>query len=136
MLKTMRYYSHHTKPLRTSVSKVIGGGCKSLNTSNLRKFEVSLFMFFVASFLCLSCQKEAFRYPEMQAYYAESCLLPVATGDSITRFAHKVDSFVADYPDAKADPLYPGIRENIQKVWFRFTVTVDTAWAGHIYVYY
>jgi hypothetical protein len=72
----------------------------------------------------------------MQAYYAESCQLPIVSSDSITRFAHKVDAFVAAYPDAKADPLYPGIRENIQKVWFRLTITVNDEWDGETFIYF
>ena len=132
----MKYDTLHTKPLGISLPTPIRGGGKSLIINTLHRRFVFVFIIFLASFLCLSCQKEAFRYPEMQAYYAESCQLPIVSGDSITRFAHKVDAFVAAYPDAKADPLYPGIRENIQKVWFRLTITVNDEWDGETFIYF
>ena len=63
--------------------------------------------------LFVSCEKELFHYAEISEYHAESQQLDVATTDSIARFSSKVHGFVAQHPDAKDDPLYPEILENI-----------------------
>ena len=111
----------------------IGGG-KFLSSTTLRSLFLPVLIISVAfSFLCTSCEKEVTRYAEMQAYYTESCQLPVATADSVSRFAHKVSDFVTLYPAAQEDPLYPQIQENIQKSWFRLKIEVNTEWDGETY---
>ena len=129
-LKTMmKHYRYTSKPLRISDLKLIGGG-KTLNFSVLRNSLISFSFILVVSFLCLACSKETSRssYPEMQAYYVESCNLGVAAIDSVQRFSQKVDAFVALHADAKDDPLYPRIQENIQTVSIRLGFNVNEDW--------
>ena len=64
----------------------------------------------------------------MQAYYAESCNLGVATTDSVQHFTQKVNTFVTQHTDASADPLYPRIQENIRSASFRLNITIDDEW--------
>jgi hypothetical protein len=64
----------------------------------------------------------------MQAYYAESCNLGVANGDSVQRFKQKVDAFVAQHTSAAGDPLYPQIVGNIRNAWIRLNITLDDEW--------
>ena len=86
----------------------------------------------IVSFLCLACSKETSRmsYPEMQAYYAESCNLGVAATDSVQRFSQKVDTFVTQHTDAKDDPLYSKIQANIESVWVRVRIELGDDWEG------
>ena len=74
---------------------------------------VFLFLLITLSFVFASCEKQAESYEEMKQYYAESCNLLSAQADSIKRFSTKVEAFVSQHPDAKTDPLYPQIEENI-----------------------
>lgn len=58
-----------------------------------------------------SCSKELIDAPveNMEYFYYESCGLTKVEGDSIIRFATKVDTYVTHYPETKADPYYPEI---------------------------
>ena len=87
---------------------------------------------FIVSFLCLACSKETSRssYPEMQAYYAESCHLGVAVADSVARFSQKVDAFVTQHTDAQQDPLYTRIQQNIQTACTRLGIYINDEWDG------
>ena len=80
--------------------------------------------------MCFSCSEETSvsQYPEMQAYYAESCNLGVATTDSVQHFTQKVNTFVTQHTDAANDPLYPQIVGNIQSACFRLNITIDDEW--------
>ena len=131
----MKHSTYISKPLRISVLKLIGGG-KSLKTSALHHSLSFLSIPVIVSFLCLACSKETSRssYPEMQAFYAESCHLGVAVADSINRFSQKVDAFVTQHTDAKDDPLYPRIQENIRSVSFRLNIYINGDWDGETHV--
>ena len=85
---------------------------------------------FIVAFLCLACSEETSRmsYPEMHAYYVESCNLGVAAIDSVQRFSQKVDAFVTQHADAKDDPLYPRIQQNIQSVRIQLGFNVNEDW--------
>ena len=128
-----RHYTYISNPLIIRVLKLIGGG-KTLNISVLRNSLIPLFVLTIVSFLCLACSKETSvsqpQYPEMQAYYVESCHLSVAATDSVQRFMQKVDTFVTHHTDAKQDPLYPRIQENIRSASFRLNINVDDEWDG------
>ena len=78
--------------------------------------------------LFVSCEKELFHYAEISEYHAESQQLDVATTDSIARFSSKVQGFVAQHPDAKDDPLYPEILENINMATLNITITTHDEW--------
>jgi hypothetical protein len=83
-----------------------------------------------------SCQKEVQRYDEMRLYHGESLTLHQVQADSVVRFSDKVNAFVARYPAAAEDPLYPEIRANIRAALVTFTITVDDEWDGEIRVEY
>ena len=127
----MKHYTYTSKPQGNTSLKLIGGG-KTLNFSVLHNSLISFFVLIIVSFLCPACSKETsisqYQYPEMQAYYAESCHLSVAATDSVQRFMQKVDTFVTHHTDAKQDPLYPRIQENIRSASFRLNINVDDEW--------
>ena len=92
--------------------------CKNLRTASLLNRPPIVALLHQASascgrvFLCLflamfaftfvACEKEiSHDYPELQAYYTESCHLNVATRDSVLRFTNKVADFVEVNPEAK-----------------------------------
>ena len=129
----MKHHTYTPKSLKVSGLRLIGGG-KTLNISVLRNSLIPLSLSFIVSFLCLACSKETSvsqpQYPEMQAYYVESCHLNVAATDSVQRFMQKVDTFVTHHSDAKQDPLYPRIQENIRSASFRLNINVDDEWDG------
>ncbi len=133
--KTMERDIFTSKPLRISGLKLIGGG-KTLNISVLRTSLISLFFSFIVSFLCLACSKETSRssYPEMQAYYVESCHLTEVAEDSVIRFSQKVNAFVLQHADAMDDPLYPKIRENIKAVKVKSGFYVNPEWDEEVNV--
>ena len=129
----MKHYTYTSKPQGITSLKLIGGGkfsCSAL----LRHSLIPLSLSFIVSFLCLACSKETSvsqpQYPEIQAYYVESCHLSVAATDSVQRFMQKVDTFVTHHTDAKQDPLYPRIQENIRSASFRLNINVDDEWDG------
>jgi len=83
-----------------------------------------------------SCEKEVQRYDEMRLYHGESLTLHQVSADSVVRFSDKVKAFVARYPAAAEDPLYPEIRANIRAALVTFTITVDDEWDGETYISY
>lgn len=125
----IRHNTYTSKSLKYSDLQLIGGG-KTLNISVLRSSLIFFSFLFIVSFLCLACSKETSRmsYPEMQAYYAESCNLGVAASDSIARFRQKVDTFVTQHADAKDDPLYSRIVDNIKSAWVRLNMNLGDDW--------
>ena len=127
----MKYNAYTSKLLKISALKLVGGG-KSLSISVLRHSSILFIILIIVSFLCLACSKETSvsHYPEMQAYYAESCNLGVAATDSVQRFAQKVNAFVTLHTDATDDPLYDRICDNIQSAWIRISITINEDWDG------
>ena len=89
----------------------------------------------IFAFTFVACEKEiSHDYPELQAYYTESCHLNVATRDSVLRFTNKVADFVEVNPEAKYDPIYPEIVNNVNHVLFG--VWINTEWDGEEHLYY
>ena len=87
------------------------------------------------AFAFVACEKDiSHDYPELQAYYMESCHLNVATRDSVLRFTNKVADFVEVNPEAKYDPIYPEIVNNVNHVLFG--VWINTEWDGEEHLYY
>ena len=98
-----------------------------------RVFVCLLLTLFLLTFT--ACEKEiSHDYPELQAYYTESCHLNVATRDSVLRFTNKVADFVEVNPEAKYDPIYPEIVNNVNHVLFG--VWINTEWDGEEHLYY
>ena len=62
---------------------------KAVGGAFLFKALRTLPLIFSILFLTASCQKEQTRYPEIQAYHAESQNLRVATADSVALFSQK-----------------------------------------------
>lgn len=95
-----------------------------------------LVLFFIGCLLVLGCEKQVVSegYPEMEAFYTESCTLPAVTIDSVKTFSAKVDNFVANYPGSKSHSLYPKIRENIKSASLRIIIECDTTWDGETHI--
>lgn len=130
----MKHDRYSSKPAGRPAQKLIGGG-KTLNISVLRFATFPLVLIIIVSFLCLACEKEiSHDYPDMQAYYAESCHLPEVTRDSVLRFANKVADFVDLYPEAKYDPVFPDIVNNVNNVLFG--VCINAEWDGEEHITY
>ena len=102
-------------------TKAVGG---VFSKGTLRTLPLILLMVL----LFVSCEKELFHYAEITEYHAESQQLDVVTTDSIARFSSKVQGFVAKHPDAKDDPLYPEILENINMATLNITITTHDEW--------
>ena len=108
----------------THINKALRGIGNKIFT--LRILPFILFMLFLTA----SCEKEVTRYPEIQAYHIESLNLYVASADSVGNFSQKVQSFVVRHPDAKEDPLYPEIQQNIKQNLLRLSITINDEWDG------
>lgn len=94
-----------------------------------------LFLFAIC-FMAVGCEKEVISegYPEMEAFYTESCALPAVTIDSVKTFSAKVGNYVTKYPESKSHSLYPKIQENIKSASLRITIVCDTIWDGETYI--
>lgn len=70
---------------------------------------------FLAASVFSVCSKEVIEAPveNMEYFYHESRGLTKVEGDSIIRFASKLDTYVTHYPETKSDPYYPEIVDNI-----------------------
>ena len=125
----MKCYTYKSTPLGSKSAIAVLGG-KFLYSALLRHALIPFNFVMIVSFLCLACSKETSvtQYPEMQAYYAESCYLGVAASDSVQRFSLKVETFVTRHTDAKQDPLYPRIQDNIRAASIRLNFNFDTEW--------
>ena len=125
----MKCYTYKSIHLGSKSAIAVLGG-KFLYSALLRHSLIPLSFSFIVSFLCLACSKETSftQYPEMQAYYVESCHLGVVASDSVQRFSLKVETFVTRHTDAKQDPLYPRIQQNIRTASIRFNFNFDTEW--------
>ena len=115
-----------TAILKPSYKAVGGVFSKAFGFVTLRTLPL---IFFIA-LLSASCEKEVTRYPEIQAYHVESLNLYVASADSVGNFSQKVQAFVVRHPDAKEDPLYPEIQQNIKQNLLRLSITINDDWDG------
>jgi hypothetical protein len=84
----------------------------------------------------VGCEKQVIGegYPEMEAFYNESCTLPAVTIDSVKTFSTKVGNYVTKYPKSKSHSLYPKIQENIKSASLRITIVCDTTWDGETHI--
>ena len=132
------------KELPPPISRIFGNDLNIRNTPHpalLHQASAScgrvILCLFLAmfAFTFVACEKEiSHDYPELQAYYTESCHLNVATRDSVLRFTNKVADFVEVNPEAKYDPIYPEIVNNVNHVLFG--VWINTEWDGEEHLYY
>jgi hypothetical protein len=95
-----------------------------------------LILFLITSFIAIGCEKQAISesYPEMKAFYTESCTLPAMTIDSVKTFSAKVGNYVTKHPESKSHSLYPKIQENIKSASLRITIECDTTWDGETHI--
>ena len=81
----------------------------------------------------LFCQLWVLRRPPnevLKGYFEESKGLFQASTDSISRFSAKVNEFTTRIPEAKNDPLYTRIQENIRLATLRITIKIEDEWEG------
>ena len=96
-----------------------------------------LFVLLVSAFPMLyGCEKAVLSegYPEMEAFYSESCGLMAVSTDSVKLFTAKVDGFTAQYPESKGHSLYPKIQSNIKSASLRIVIECDTTWDGETHI--
>jgi len=95
-----------------------------------------LVSFFTVCLFMVGCEKQVNSegYPEMEAFYTESCALPAVTIDSVKTFSAKVSNYVSKYPESKTHSLYPQIQENIKSASLRITIECDTTWDGETHI--
>lgn len=95
-----------------------------------------LVLIFTVCFFMVGCEKQVARegYPEMEAFYTESCTLPAVTIDSVKAFSAKVGNYVTKHPESKSHSLYPKIQENIKAASLRITIECDTTWDGETHI--
>ena len=93
-------------------------------------------LFFTVCLFMVGCEKQVISesYPEMKAFYTESCTLPAVTIDSVKTFSAKVGKYVSKYPESKSHSLYPKIQENIKAASLRITIECDTTWDGETHI--
>ena len=127
----MKQNTHTSKSLNISDLKLIGGG-KTLNISVLRRSSIFIFTMIIVSFVCFSCSEETSvsQYPEMQAYYAESCNLGVTSADSIVRFVHKFGGYVKANPASTNDQYYQPTYDNMVHAGSLFGLTITSVTTG------
>ena len=95
-----------------------------------------LVLFFTVCLFMVGCEKQVISesYPEMKAFYTESCTLPAVTIDSVKAFSAKVGNYVTKHPESKSHSLYPKIQENIKAASLRITIECDTTWDGETHI--
>lgn len=94
-------------------------------------------LLFVLAFpLLCGCEKAVSSegYPEMEAFYSESCGLMAVSTDSVKLFSSKVDGFTTQYPESKEHSLYPKIQSNIKSASLRIVIQCDTTWDGETHI--
>lgn len=86
--------------------------------------------------MLIGCEKEVLSegYPEMEAFYTESCGLMAVTTDSVKLFSAKVDGFTIRNPESKEHSLYPKIQANIKSASLGLIITCDTTWDGETHI--
>ena len=95
-----------------------------------------LVLLFAACLMVIGCEKEVLSegYPEMEAFYSESCGLMAVTTDSVNSFKVKFNGYTTEYPESKEHRLYPKIKENISAASLRLVITCDTTWDGETHI--
>ena len=95
-----------------------------------------LVLLFAACLMVIGCEKEVLSegYPDMEAFYSESCGLMAVTTDSVNSFKVKFNGYTTEYPESKEHRLYPKIQENISAASLRLVITCDTTWDGETHI--
>ncbi len=95
-----------------------------------------LFVFIIGCLFVVGCEKQVISecFPEMEAFYTESCGLRSVTLDSVKTFSVKVNDYTTEYPESKDHSLYPKIQDNIKDASLRITIECDTTWDGETHI--
>ncbi len=91
-----------------------------------------LTVLFITCLMVIGCEKDIASY--MENYYTDSMGLQDVSLDSVNVFSTKVENYVIKFPEEKANPLYPKIRNNIINASIRITIECDTTWDGETHI--
>ena len=68
----------------------------------------------------------------MKDYFEESQGLSQASTDSVARFSMKVNEFTTRIPEAKNDPFFSKIQDNIKLATLRIKLDFDAEWDSEV----
>lgn len=127
--------------IHRAITKIAPPNSYSRLRTLLLALPIAAVALFAASALS-SCSKDAIGAPieDMEYFYGESLGLKSVAGDSIQRFATKVETYVYKYPEERKNPYYPEIVDNIKSAAqagnIVITITIETEWVGVIEMHY
>jgi hypothetical protein len=127
--------------IHRAITKIAPPNSYSRLRTLLLALPIAAVALFAASALS-ACSKEVLGAPieDMEYFYGESLGLKSVAGDSIQRFATKVDYYVYCYPETKDDPYYEDIISNIEEAsklgGFSIVIYFDPTWEGETEYYY
>lgn len=123
--------------IHRAITKIAPPNSYSRFITSLLALSLAVVALFATSALS-SCSKDIIDAPveDMEYFYYESCGLTKVAGDSIQRFATKVDTYVTRYPETKTNPHFPDIVDNIKEAakncGLVITLNFDPEWDGEI----
>lgn len=135
------HFSTHNQFLNWAILKIAPPNSHSRFITSLLALSLAVVALFATSALS-SCSKDAIGAPvqDMEYFYGESLGLKSVAGDSIQRFATKVETYVYKYPKERKNPYYPEIVDNIKSAAqagnIVITITINTEWEGEIEINY
>lgn len=127
--------------IHRAITKIAPPNSHSRFITSLLALSLAVVALFATSALS-SCSKDAIGAPvqDMEYFYGESLGLKSVAGDSIQRFATKVETYVYKYPEERKNPYYPEIVDNIKSAALAgnlvITITIETEWEGEIEIHY
>jgi hypothetical protein len=127
--------------IHRAITKIAPPNSYSRLRTLLLALPIAAVALFAASALS-ACSKEVLGAPieDMEYFYGESLGLKSVAGDSIQRFATKVETYVYKNPEERKNPYYPEIVDNIKDAAqagnIVITITIETEWEGVIEISY
>ena len=124
-----------------AITKIAPPNSHSRFITSLLALSLAVVALFATSALS-SCSKDAIGAPvqDMEYFYGESLGLKSVAGDSIQRFATKVETYVYKYPEERKNPYYPEIVDNINDAaklcGLTIHITLNPEWKGEIEINY
>lgn len=125
--------------IHRAITKIAPPNSHSRFITSLLALSLAVVALFATSALS-SCSKDAIGAPvqDMEYFYGESLGLKSVAGDSILRFATKVETYVYKYPEERKNPYYPEIVDNINDAaklcGLTLHITIDAEWEGEIII--
>ncbi len=123
------------------ISRVINSNCPTRICRDLRTLFLALSLAVVSIFAASalsSCSQESLdpQIGNLESFYSESQGLKFVAGDSIQRFATKVETYASKNPTIQTDPLWSEIIENIRSAAhganIHIAITINSEWDGEI----